>query len=436
MSLERGTFLQEAQRRMPEKIITNIAEGRSFVEKYKKEESFLLDLCKDLNPGFSANERLVGPMLIYGTVDPVGNVSETLTMMVTAQKIGAKTAFLLDDVCHDLDSCHRRIMKDSYELLGMKLKRVDSNIRFNEVEAMRVLPDPIVEMLEENGLSDGASLAEAYECALYLLVEEVLGAGASSEITFLRASAVFSEDSVLGGVPLGELREMVKKAARVNKKEDLVFVHLNGEKIRTDFVELDKYNLSDLYKNGGSLGGTAVVAITTMFLDKSVFGENTHPLILAEKNTAFGGNFASVYEALLTKEHDAHRIAVSGVRRTKANKTQQGGDGIDPLVMTYLLKKNQRGPVYKKMLLDLVEDGFPLVEKTPRERELLVGDEATLKTAAIAMLKQKTGIDGGYVASLGVEYKKVGTVLLALADRWLLGELKNEDDVMKVISYI
>lgn len=429
-----GTFLYEAKRRVPEKIIINDELGREFAERNKKSESFLLSTARNFNPEFQKGIDLVKPMLIYGTVDPVGNASELLTMMEMSRSLGVPTLIILDDVCHDLNSCGKRIMNDSFELVGMKGKRMEENLRFDKVKASEILPDKILEMLLEAGVSSDASLAESYEQGLYLLAYEFYGDLAFENLAYLRTSRLFSRDSFLGEMSLKALREKVKLVAKNTGQDSLVFIHV-GDKVMSDDPRFDGFCLADLYDSGGSLGGTAHVSITTMLLDREVFGVQTHPLILAEKDTSSGKNFASTYQTLLGKDSEENRIAVSGIRRIYASKNQSGGDGVDPLVLLYMLRKTKEGAVLKRAIEKQVQDAFPLLEGSSRNREIVLSDRNLLTSSKIALLKETYGIDGNTLMSMGIDKRKIGRVLSVLAEASLEQKI-TEELLLKIIKSI
>lgn len=430
---EKGTFLQEAQRRVPEKIIINDTEGERFMESNKKDRSFLLSLGRELNPNFQLEVDEVKPILIYGTVDPVGNASELLTMMNMAIKLNAPMALTLDDVCHDLADCGVRVMTPSWNMAGLVGGDLPTGTRFTEVMAEKVLPVEIMNMLEEFGLNREVNLAEAYEAGLYLLAQVFFGERATENIVIMRSSVIFDSESMLGQIPLSLLRKKVEDVAVLSGKESLVFAHLEGEKIRSDNKTLEDLPLCDLYKMKGNLGGTAWVSLTTMLLDKNIFGDETHPLVLAEKDTTLGSNFASVYEKLLVEDVEANKIAISGIRRIKAIKKQGGGDGIDPLVLLYLLQDKNNGAVYKSIIEKQIGDGFPLVDGALREKELVLGDEVVINTHKVAMLKETFGVGGNELLAMGVDRKLISKTLLFLAERMIGGEIITKEDIKKFI---
>lgn len=433
-NIEGGTFLIEANKKVPEKIIKTEQEARLFVEQNRKSKSFLLDLAREHNPEFQKSVVEVPPILIYGTVDPVGNVSELLTMMSMAKKIDVPIVLILDDVCHDLRSCSERIMKPSFDMVGMRGRRLDEEIRF-DVPAYQVLPGELMDMLMSFGFAEFGTLAEAYEVSLYLLVEEFFGEKAFACLAVLRTSEIFGKDSVLGQVSLELLRKKVTEVGVEMAKEKLVFLHVGGEKIYSNDSRFDEFNLGQLYGAGGSLGGTAHVSLTTMLLDKEIFGDYTHPLILAEKDTASGANFATVYEKLLVGNEQG-KIAVSGIRRIKASKLQSGGDGIDPLVLLSILKTKNEGVVIRKLIEESVEDAFLFGEKVTREKELILSEPALIKTGKISLLKEKMGVDGSLLISMGIDRRVIGSTLLVLAEMMLAGNLKDKNQISEIIKRI
>lgn len=435
-NIEGGTFLMEASRRVPEKIIKSAVEGAIFAEQNKKSKSFLLDLSRKLNPEFQLGVDEVPPILIYGTVDPVGNVSELLTMMDMSRKIGVPTAIILDDVCHDLKSCASRIMMPSFDLVGMKGSRMDQKIGFNSVNAIDVLPNKLIDCLIGFGFSPNGTLADAYEASLYLIANEFFGDKALTELVLLRTSEIFSTDSMLGKIPLSFLREKVNVVAERMRKDRLVFLHVDGEKNFSDNSFFDDTSLGELYGVGGSLGGTAHVSLTTMLLDKRIFGDQAHPLILAEKNTSSGVNFATVYQSLLSGDMEENRIAITGVRRIKASRVQSGGDGIDPLVLLYLLKNSNDSSILRRMVTKQIENSFPTSETSVREREIILGDQSQKNINKVALLKEVMEVDGSILLSMGVDQRNVGKVLLFLAEKMISGELSSRDQINNFIKQI
>lgn len=434
-NIEGGTFLAEASKKVPEKLIRSQQEAVEFVEKNKIDKSFLLDLARNCNREFQNGIEKVPPILIYGTVDPVGNVSELLTMMQMSDKLQVPMVLILDDVCHDLNSCAERIMAPSFDTFGLNGKYSTDSVRFTEILADEVLPEEIILMMRNLRLSNAVSLSEAYEAGLYLLAKEFFGDSAFQKLAILRTSEIFGGNSLLGQIPLSLLREKVISVGQSLDKERLVFLHVDGEKIYSDDERFDSFNLSDLYTAGGSLGGTAHVSLTTMLLDDQLFGKNVHPLLLAEKDTGSGANFASVYKELLKSEFQA-KIVVSGIRRIKASRTQTGGDGVDPLVLLFLLNECSDGLVYKRMIVDIISDAYKHGEKVVREKELVLSDSAAVSAAKVALLKEKLGIDGSLLISMGVDKKKIGHTLLNLSDMMLQGEFNSKAELLETIKSI
>lgn len=432
MNLEGGTFLQEAQKRVPEKIIINDLKGERFVEENKRENSILLSLARSLNPNFQLGEKEVKPILFYGTVDPVGNVSELLTMMKMSQKLKTPMVLTLDDIAHGLISCNKRITDPSNFLAGIKSERQKTDLRFDQVMGMSVLPREMNDFLEEIGISTASSLSQIYEEGLYLLAYEFFGDEAFKNLAILRSSVIFGPNEPLGKMKIGFLRKKVSEVARNLGKESLVFLHFNGQIKRSGDSELDDISIAELYEQSGYLGGNSWVSLTALLLDKNIF-EQTHPLVLAEKDTSLGANFAAVYEKLLNGNVESNRVAVTGVRRIKASRFQEGGNGIDPLVLLYLIKNRKDGEIYKEVIEKHISDAFP--QGAAREKEIVL-EQAVINSAKLAKLKETKRIDGNTLIDMGVEKPKIGKALLALADAMLADGLRGDEEVIEIIKSI
>lgn len=170
------------------------------------------------------------------------------------------------------------------------------------------------------------------------------------------------------------------------------------------------------------MGGTAWVSLTAMMTDpESVPGGGD--MILLEKDTSFGGNFASAYEVNLRRKTKS-KIAISKIKRIYANKEQTGGDGVDPLVLAILLSGSDGN-----ILAGAIKEYF-----SGQESKLILSDRNVLESQKNKLLKKSLGIDGKFVASMGISGQLIGKVLLELSELFCRGEFNSVEEARLLIT--
>lgn len=416
---EGGTFSQEILNRMGEEILIKSKDDvdRMVVDGFLR-PNFIEDLAIEGNKFWNSKER---PAILYGTVDGVGNVAETLMLLAAAEKLDVGAVLTLDQNAHSFADSFKRITEPSLPLIGIKTEEVklkDGKVR--DLKLAEVFPDSMLTKLESIRISRDFSLAEAYSSALMYVAVKVFGLMAVEKLSIVDDQLLFG-DTALGTMKTRVLLERVRRVSRAMGKEKIVFAHIDDEKIFSD-ADFGESTIKDLYKKGGWLGGTAWVSLTAMMTDpESIPGGGD--LILLEKDTTFGGNFASAYEVNLRRKTKS-KIAISKIKRIYANKEQTGGDGVDPLVLAILLSGSDGN-----ILAGAIKEYF-----SGQESKLILSDRNVLESQKNKLLKKGLGIDGKFVVSTGISGQLIGKVLLELSELFCRGELNSVEEARLLIT--
>ena len=415
---EGGTFSHEILNRMGEEILINSKDDvdRMVVDGLLQ-SSFVENLAIEGNKFWNSKER---PVILYGTVDGVGNVSETLMLLVAAEKLDVGAVLTLDQNAHSFTDSFKRITGPSLPLIGVKPEEIELEDRkVRDLKLAEVFPDSMLTKLESIRISRDFSLAEAYSSALMYISVKIFGLSAVEKLSIVDDRLLFGS-SGLGKMQIKVLLERVRRVSRAMGKEKIVFAHIDEEKIFSD-ADFGKSTIADLYNKGGWLGGTAWVSLTAMMTDpESIPGGGD--LILLEKDTSLGGNFASAYEVNLRRKTKS-KIAISKIKRIYANKDQTGGDGVDPLVLAILLS----GPD-GNILAGAIKEYF-----ANRESKLILNDKNVLESQKNKILKSGLGIDGKFVADCGIRGSSIRAALVELADLFCDGRLLSAEQAKLLI---
>lgn len=415
---EGGTFSQEILNRMGKEILVKSKEDVDrMVAEGLLRSSFVERLAIENNKFWNSDER---PAVLYGTVDGVGNVSETLMLLSAAETFGVGGVLTLDQNAHSFADSFKRITKPSLPLIGVKseeIKLKDGKVR--ELGLSEVFPESMLSKLENIRIKRDFSLAEAYSSALMYIGVKVFGLSAVEKLSIVDDQLIFGE-SGLGKMKTKVLLERVRRVSRALGKEKIVFAHVGEEKILSD-VDFGESTIGDLYNKGGWLGGTAWVSLTAMMTDPEAI-PGGGDLILLEKDTALGGNFASSYEVNL-RRNTKSKVAVSKIKRIYADKNQTGGDGIDPLVLAIMLS-GKDGDVLGEAISEYYKSA---------ESKIILSEKFVIDNQKIKLLKKDLGIDGKLMVSLGLKGSAIGKSLADIADLFCSGQITSVEEAKLII---
>jgi len=416
---EGGTFSQEILNRMGKEILINSKED---VDKMMDSSLTRPDLVESLaiesNKFWNSKDR---PIIMYGTVDGVGNVAETLMLLLAAERLDVGAVLTLDQNAHSFADCFKRITKPSLPLIGVNSEEVvigEGKVR--EMKVSQVFSESMVLKLEEIRIMRDFSLAEAYSSALMYIAVKIFGLIAVEKLSIVDDRLLFG-GSGLGNMKIKVLLDRVQRVSNGMGKEKIVFAHVNDEKIFSN-ANFGESTIGDLYKNGGWLGGTAWVSLTAMMTDpESIPGGGD--MILLEKDTTFGGNFASSYEVNL-RRNTRSKIVISKIKRIYANKEQSGGDGVDPLVLAIMLS-GKNGEFLATAIREYFENN---------ESKMFLDDRTIIATQKNRRLKRGLEIDGKFLTGLGISGPLVKAVLEELSDLYIEGLISSKEEARLLIK--
>ena len=187
---EGGTFSQEILNRMGEDILVRSKEDVDrMVAEGLLRSSFVEKLAIESNKFWNSKER---PAILYGTVDGVGNVSETLMLLSAAERLDVGSVLTLDQNAHSFTDSFKRITEPSLPLIGIKSEEINLKAgKVRELMLSEVFPELMLSKLEDIRIMRDFSLAEAYFSALMYVAVKVFGFVAVEKLSIVDDQLLF-----------------------------------------------------------------------------------------------------------------------------------------------------------------------------------------------------------------------------------------------------